>query len=104
MKEELIKNLNLPNYEPFEIDQNLVYRQNKININGIDIYFPYEVYDNQKKYMENIIQLLNSRINLNRTNIAALESPTGTGKTLCLLCSTLAWMNEMRRQKNMAVK
>ena len=41
MKEELIKNLNLPNYEPFEIDQNLVYRQNKININGIDIYFPY---------------------------------------------------------------
>ena len=99
MKEELIKNLNLPNYEPFEIDQNLVYRQNKININGIEIYFPYEVYDNQKKYMENIIQLLNSRINLNRTNIAALESPTGTGKTLCLLCSTLAWMNEMRRQK-----
>ena len=102
MKQELIKNL--PNFTPFEIDNSFSRRQKLININGIDIHFPYEIYDNQKKYMEKVIQLLNNRISINRTNIAALESPTGTGKTLCLLCSTLAWMNEMRRQKKFGGK
>ena len=97
MKDELIKELNLPDFTPFEVK--ITPSQKQYIINGIEIYFPYEIYDNQKKYMESVIQLLNSRINSNNTNIAALESPTGSGKTLCLLCATLAWMNEMRRQK-----
>ena len=97
MKDELIKELNLPDFTPFEVK--ITPSQKQYIINGIEIYFPYEIHDNQKKYMENVIQLLNSRINSNKTNIAALESPTGSGKTLCLLCATLAWMNEMRRQK-----
>ena len=99
MKDELIKNLNLPNFNPFEIDYSFAKRQQIVNIKGIDVYFPYQIYDNQRTYMENVIQLLNNRINSHSLNIAALESPTGTGKTLCLLCSTLAWINEMRRQK-----
>ena len=98
MKEQLINKIQ-PNYTPFEIDYSSSKKQKIVNINGIEIFFPYNIYDNQRKYMEEVIQLLNTRINSDKTNFAALESPTGTGKTLCLLCSTLAWMNEMRRQK-----
>ncbi len=54
-------------------------------IAGINVHFPKEPYQCQVKYMEQNIVALN-----NSTN-ALLESPTGTGKTLCLLCSTLAW-------------
>ena len=100
-----IKERGLPNFTPFEIIGRKKREQKKINISGIEIYFPYNIYPNQKKYMEKIIELLNNNIKReNYTNIAALESPTGTGKTLCLLCSTLAWMNEMRKQKKFGGK
>ncbi|XP_020105851.1 regulator of telomere elongation helicase 1 isoform X2 [Ananas comosus] len=54
-------------------------------IRGIDVDFPFEAYDCQIVYMEKVIQSLQEGRN------ALLESPTGTGKTLCLLCATLAW-------------
>ena len=61
---------------------------NTIELNGIPIHFPFAPYECQKNYMTTIINALNQSEN------ALLESPTGTGKTLCLLCATLAWRHE----------
>lgn len=56
-----------------------------IQIRGITVHFPKEPYPCQIEYMDKAIEALKERSN------ALLESPTGTGKTLCLLCSALAW-------------
>ncbi|XP_051147548.1 regulator of telomere elongation helicase 1 homolog isoform X2 [Andrographis paniculata] len=58
-------------------------------IRGINVDFPYKAYDCQLVYMEKVIQSLQDKRN------ALLESPTGTGKTLCLLCATLAWRKSL---------
>ncbi|XP_052900546.1 regulator of telomere elongation helicase 1 homolog isoform X2 [Anopheles moucheti] len=55
-------------------------------INGVPVNFPFEPYELQKNYMAKVIECLQ-----NKTN-GILESPTGTGKTLSLLCSSLAWL------------
>jgi len=56
-----------------------------INVSGVDVNFPFPPYECQKVYMEHVVQALQMGSN------ALLESPTGTGKTLCLLCAVLAW-------------
>lgn len=66
-----------------------------IMIAGIPVSFPFEPYDVQKAYMEGVIESLQ-----NNTN-ALLESPTGTGKTLSLLCSSLAWLLVKKAQLQM---
>jgi DNA repair helicase (rad3) len=62
-----------------------------IELRGIQIHFPFRPYPCQKAYMTKVIEALHHSEN------ALLESPTGTGKTLCLLCSTLAWQQEQSR-------
>ena len=71
------------------IDKEKISFQQEINIEGIKIYYPYKAYPAQIDYMTKIIQTLNKG-----NSITALESPTGTGKTLCLLCSVLGWLEQ----------
>ncbi|KAM9296534.1 regulator of telomere elongation helicase 1 [Gastrophryne carolinensis] len=56
-----------------------------IELAGVAVDFPFTPYKCQEDYMSRVIECLQKGVN------GVLESPTGTGKTLCLLCSTLAW-------------
>lgn len=58
-----------------------------LTIRGVPVTFPFEPYELQKDYMEKVIECLQTGSN------GVLESPTGTGKTLSLLCSSLAWLS-----------
>jgi regulator of telomere elongation helicase 1 len=63
----------------------------QITVREVSIDFPYSPYDIQVGYMEKVIEALQTKSN------ALLESPTGTGKTLCLLCASLAWLENHKR-------
>lgn len=61
-------------------------------LRGIPVEFPFEPYELQKNYMEKVIECLQNEQH------GVLESPTGTGKTLSLLCSSLAWLSIKKAQ------
>ncbi|KAK9792715.1 hypothetical protein WJX73_001436 [Symbiochloris irregularis] len=50
--------------------------------------FPYTPYQIQQDFMTQLYTTVESR------GIGLLESPTGTGKTLSLICSTLQWLQD----------
>lgn len=55
------------------------------NYNGVNVKFPFESYVNQRQIMLTILDCLQ-----NKTS-CLIESPHGSGKTIVLLCSSLAW-------------
>ena len=61
-------------------------------IRRVPVHFPFAPYRSQLKYMEKVLEALQTGAN------ALLESPTGTGKTMSLLCSTLAWRQAQEAQ------
>ncbi|CAN0207884.1 unnamed protein product, partial [Ectocarpus sp. 4 AP-2014] len=63
-----------------------------LDIGGTSVSFPFNPYDCQLEYIGGVLEALNCSKN------ALLESPTGTGKTLCLLTASLAW-----QQRNSAM-
>lgn len=62
-----------------------------IELSGVRVHFPFKPYKCQETYMQAVMNALLKSEN------ALLESPTGTGKTLCLLCATLAWQRQQAR-------
>ena len=64
----------------------------KYNISGCEVVFPHKAYGTQMSFMSKVIS------SLERSENALLEAPTGSGKTLSLLCSTLAWQEKEKRR------
>jgi len=65
--------------------------RNPMKISGYEVEFPHQPYGVQLSFMSRVLQTIEKRQN------ALLEAPTGSGKTLSLLCSALSWQ---RRLKN----
>ncbi|XP_064074372.1 Fanconi anemia group J protein homolog isoform X1 [Vanessa tameamea] len=66
--------------------------QHDITMEGVKVTLPVEPYSCQKAVMSKVICALNRKEN------CMVESPTGTGKTLALLCATLAWQKKFQDQ------
>uniref|UniRef100_A0A182F9Y0 Regulator of telomere elongation helicase 1 homolog n=1 Tax=Anopheles albimanus TaxID=7167 RepID=A0A182F9Y0_ANOAL len=64
------------------------------DIGGIPVDFPFEPYQVQRDYMSKLLECLQQSTN------GLLESPTGTGKTLSILCASLAWLMHTRSHPN----
>lgn len=65
-------------------------KNNEFTIGGVKVLFPKKPYPSQISLMNKIIKGLQKKEN------CLLESPTGSGKTLSLLCSALAWQKSER--------
>uniref|UniRef100_UPI00398ED2FE Fanconi anemia group J protein isoform X2 n=1 Tax=Pristiophorus japonicus TaxID=55135 RepID=UPI00398ED2FE len=79
-------------------------------IGGVKILFPCKAYPSQLAMMNSIVRGLNCQKH------CLLESPTGSGKSLALLCSALAWqqsryektgsgscLNDCKKQENLPI-
>mmetsp|Transcript_26385 Transcript_26385/g.63644 ORF Transcript_26385/g.63644 Transcript_26385/m.63644 type:complete len:1056 (-) Transcript_26385:54-3221(-) len=64
----------------------------RLKIAGFDVEFPFRPYPSQLAFMSKVLQSISLQQN------ALLESPTGTGKSLALLCSALAWQEAEKRE------
>lgn len=69
----------------------------ELPINGIKVKFPFKPYPSQIGMMDKVIRSLNST---DTKQHALLESPTGSGKTMALLCGVLAWVEDMRAKNS----
>ncbi|KAK4235555.1 ATP-dependent RNA helicase chl1 [Achaetomium macrosporum] len=62
---------------------------------AIDFHHPYQPYDVQLEFMRTVYDVLEKGYG----QVGILESPTGTGKSLSLICATLTWLRSHKRSK-----
>lgn len=59
----------------------------------MDFSFPFEPYDIQLQFMQALYSCIDDG------NVGIFESPTGTGKSLSIICASLTWLRHQQRQK-----
>ena len=62
------------------------------DVKSIDFNFPFTPYTIQKDFMQNLFNCLKDE------KLGIFESPTGTGKSLSLICGALSWF--IQHEKN----
>ena len=75
----------------------------ELSVRNVSVNFPGKPYEGQIKIIDQVIHALQTVKTITyflckypqKQNIL-VESPTGTGKTLSLLCSTLAWLKSVK--------
>ncbi|KAJ1733132.1 Fanconi anemia group J protein, partial [Coemansia biformis] len=61
---------------------------NSYYIGGVEVHFPFRPYPSQLGMINHMMRALNREQN------AMIESPTGSGKSLALLCAVLSWQRD----------
>jgi chromosome transmission fidelity protein 1 len=55
--------------------------------------FPFEPYEIQLEFMQALYRCIDDG------NVGIFESPTGTGKSLSIICASLTWLRHQQQQK-----
>lgn len=61
----------------------------------VDFHHPYSPYDVQLQFMKQAYDVLEK----GSGQIGILESPTGTGKSLSLICASMTWLRDFKRKE-----
>ncbi|KAL6808499.1 helicase C-terminal domain-containing protein [Trichoderma sp. SZMC 28015] len=67
-------------------------------LSSLDFHHPFTPYDVQNQFMQTVYQVLET----GQGQVGILESPTGTGKSLSLICASLTWLRNHKAAKQEA--